>query len=809
MKRKTSLTGIITMLLLGWLFASLAAAAETIVYSEGFEASNGGYTLLTSGPSANWQWGTPPATPGPGGAHGGSKCWGTNFGAQMPRPVDESIVSPPIKLPQVSANQIIRIRFWAFVSIDGMYDRGQFFVSKDRVNWDSLAQFYNNMETSPYTTPGWHKYEFTVSNSYAGNADPNQNTIYLRFRLGTPYSSYNFYCGGGDDRSGLFVDDLAITYYDIEATKKIFTLTAWEDPSAWASCPWIAPWNGSRYEVDNDIYSVARMPENEYRDYYRLGVPLAARNGVYPLELQERESEVSYTDSLMLWEIDHPADVAVAPDQAGVLHPYRPAALIAPLTATAQGKEVAASLGAADGKGVAAYNGDTVTVNFGTANIASGATLVLGVTGFVLGDGTAQPYSGTPAVVVETADGSGGWVERGRLLPRYAYSVAAFDLRPYLPQGQPVSVRLRAISHDIKYHLVDFVALYAGAAPVFRVSPVAPGKATFAGRDVLATLSAEDGNYLRLAPGDKAALEFPALPLAPDSVREFVLVSKGYYVPTSGSYLVYTWDGNSWVQRDGHSYPGNTVSMDFDLSLFLPDPTGQYRVRIWQDFQYEPAGIDAVAMQVGGIPAPLASAFDNRYNTSVLNKLLALDGATDNWSSCPRNRVVDVTFTPPVANIPPTVNPVQVSGGTTPTISWNYSDPEGSPQARAQVQVWTGAGATGTILWNPPEFTGTGQSVAYAGSTLQPGGTYYARVQANDGQDWGPWAETAFTIPLQICGDLNGDGKTNTADYLIFQKALGKKTGQTGYSAAADMDGDGVVSLKDYSLWYACYLKFR
>lgn len=812
MKSRATLAFSLLVLLFSWCFVPLATAADTIVYSEGFEANNGGYTILTSGYSANWQWGTPPATPGPGSAHAGINCWGTNFGSQMPRPSDESIVSPPIKLPQASANQIIRVRFWAFVSISGMYDRGQFFVSKDAQNWESLAQFYNNMETSPSTTPAWHKYEFTINNSYAANADPNQNIIYLRLRAATPYSSASFYCGGSDDLSGVYVDDVAITYYDVPTTRKVFSLEAWEDPSAWASCPWVAPWNGSRFQVDNDIYSVARMPENEYRDFYRLMVPLEAKNGIYPIEVQERESEDSYTDYVALLEIDHSSDVAIAPDEKGILHAYRPAALIPPANAVAGGNDVTALLASADDKGVAAYSGDTVTVNFGAVSVANGATLVLRVKGFVLGDGIPQPYTAPPAVVVETMDGSGAWQERGRLFPRFEFSVAAFELNPFLTNGQPIAVRLRSVSHDVKYHLIDYVALYTGSTPQFAVAQVSPSKATAGSLDVLNALLTADGNYAKMTSGDKIYLEFPVKPLASESIRDFVFVSKGYYVPKSGSYLIYTWDGKAWVQRDGYSYPGSDATRDFDLSLFLPDPDGKYKVRIWQDYQYEGAGIDYVQMMVGGLSAPLLNAFDNRTNSNVTAQLAASDNVYDSWIYCPRNRVVDVEFTPPgPANIPPTTNPVVATnlGSPTPTISWTYNDANGDPQAQSQVQVWTGPGATGKIVWNPPVFSGTATSAVYAGQTLDTGVTYYAMVQAFDGKDWGPWSEAAFVITPQICGDLNGDSKVNSVDYAIFRSAFGKQLGQPGYVAAADMDGDGVVSLKDYSKWYACYLKYR
>jgi hypothetical protein len=786
-----------------------ASAAETVVYSEGFEAGNGGFTLLEAANPAAWQWGTPAASPGPGTCHGGAKCWGTNFGRTMPRPTDGSIVSPAITLPPLDAGktQVIRVRFWAFVSLDGMRDRGQFFVSKDQVNWESLAQMYNNMETSPATTPQWHKYEFSINSAYAGGP------IFLRFRAAANDASSSFYCGGTDDLSGVYLDDLAITYYDVTGDQKVFNMEAWEDASAWASCPWVAPWNGSSFQVDNDIYSVARTAAGEYRDYYRLGTPLVAKGGVYPIEVQEREAEDSYTDYVRLIQVDHAPGVAVAPDQAGVLHAYVPSQLLKPNSAVAAGTDVLSLVATADDNGYPAYNGDTVDVHFGNANVANGALVVLRVAGFVVGQGTPQAYSGPPAIVVETQDIFGQWQERGRLWPRFAYSWGAFDISPFVVNGQDVRVRLRSVSHDVKYHAIDYVALYAGAAPSFGATETAPTLATFAGQDVLARLLAADGNYVATASGEKFYMEFPVAPLAAPNVREFVFVSQGYYVPKGGSYLIYTWDGTDWVQRDGSTYPASDTSKSFDLSLFQPDPSGEYKVRIWQDYQYEAAGIDYVNMMVGATQAPLNYAWDFRSSADILSLLQASDNNRITWSYCPRNRVVEVHFTPPgPSNVPPTTNPVGVTNLTslTPTISWTYNDANGDAQALAQVQVWTGPGATGSIVWNPAVFAGAGTSQTYAGSALSFGATYYARVQANDGKDWGAWSEAAFTLTRPtICGDLNGDGLVNNADYLIFRAALNKRAGQPGFVAAADMDGDGVITLKDYAKWYACFVANR
>lgn len=730
--------------------ASTAMAGETVVYSEGFEGNDGSYTLEL-GTTGEWEWGTPSGSVGPGGAHAGAKCWGTDLDGTLNRPAEGSIISPAITLPAIGPNQLIRARFWAFVAVDGMYDRGQFFVSKDKTSWESLIQLYQNMTSSGTGGSVWQKYEFTLDPSYAGG------TIYLRFRAAVQQSSPSFFCGGATDLSGLYVDDVAISVIDNPGSKKVFSMEAWEDASAWASCPWVAPWNGTAFVPDNDIYSVARYPVNEYTDTYKLMRPLVARDGVYPIEVQELESEDSYTDSVALQQVDHAPDVAVAPDNQGRLTSYRPADLLAPLSAlTADGTDVADLVRQADGTGYAAYSGDTLVTDFGAADVSQGAVLVLTVKGFVAGEGAERPFVGTPAVVVETADASGAWRESGRLLPRFDASVCAFDLSASLVAGQPVAVRLRSISHSIKYHAIDHLALYAGPAPAFTAATVAPVSATFGDEDILATLAAA-GDYFELSSGEKFLVQFPVLPLAAGQVRDFMFVAKGCYWPKSGSYLIYTWDGSSWVLRDSYTYPGVDMIRDFDLSLFLPDPTGDYRVRVWQDYQYEPAGIDCARMTVAGLDAPLNFAWDYRAGASIFGVVANSDNVRTSWSSCPRNRVTEFAFTPPVpANTPPSTCPVTAEDF--PVISWTYTDAEGNAQASYEVQIWTGPGQSGSIVWNPPVGSGSETSVTYPGTAL-PEGTYYVIVRANDGMDWGAWCQTSFEVsgnqaPVAQCRDV-------------------------------------------------------
>jgi len=48
-------------------------------------------------------------------------------------------------------------------------------------------------------------------------------------------------------------------------------------------------------------------------------------------------------------------------------------------------------------------------------------------------------------------------------------------------------------------------------------------------------------------------------------------------------------------------------------------------------------------------------------------------------------------------------------------------------------------------------------------------------------------------------GDCNGDGVIDAADVDLARDAVGATDGDDGFIAAADVDGDGVISLVDLS----------
>jgi hypothetical protein len=731
MKRLLHILVILTMVLgMLPLMALPAMAAETVVYSQGFEASNGGYTH--AGANEEWEWGTPTVV-GPAAANSGTKCWGTDLDGWVSNGSDALLTSPAIAIPALAANEVARVRFFGWLAVDYMQDRGEFQVSSDSVNWTTLAELIYKMQG------GWTEYDFNVSNYAGGN-------IYLRFRCYADLSDYAFV--DPKDMSGFYIDDVAITISTAPATTTTLCLEAWEDPSSGASCPWVFTWDGSNYVSDNDIYSTARSAAKEYTDYYNLSQPVTPKNGVYSFEINEVTDEDSFTDMTKLITVDHPASVSVAADENGNVWTY--SSPNSPVSATDDaGNDVLTQIATQDNTGFKGYNGDYILLDFSNLDISKGATLVLRANGFEEDGPMGDPTFAQPLISIQTQDNGGNWVTRHSFYPRDNWALAAYDLGGDLGNSQEVRL-LVASCHTGKYQLIDYVGMDTSPQVDTIVNTLSPVSAIRSdGVNVLDKVSASDNNYASMATAEKIQLEF-TVPAMSGEARDFVFVTEGYYVPM-GTFFIYTWDGSKWSQRDGWTMKGGDQTHCFDLSLWLPDPAGEYKVRIWQDYWYEYAGIDYVGLTRGGIPGTMATAQDLKKGIDVKALLQASDDSKDNWTTSSvglRNRWVEVSWEPfGEINLPPTTNPVAVTNQSspTPTIGWTYNDNESDPQVQYEVQVWTGPGGTGSNVWNPAVGNGTGTSMVYAGSALVDGQTYYARVKAYDGNGWGGWSEGNWT----------------------------------------------------------------
>jgi hypothetical protein len=723
---------LIACLILMGIFALTAQLnAETVVYSQGFETDDGGYSH--TGILDSWQWGTPSPSflPGPA-AHSGLKCWGTNLMGEAPANSDAYASSPPIALPSLSNNQVMRIRFFGWIAVDFMFDRGEFQISKDGNNWETKAELFCTMQG------GWNEYTFDISD-YAGGM------LYIRFRCEA--DGLDYFDPIPYNMAGFYIDDIAVTIVDAPPIKTTLTFTGWENQDDNASCPWIYSWADSQFTKDNDIFSTARGADQEYTDYYMLKGAPQLKNGNYYLRLRETQSEESHIDLFKCAIVDHPLGENVANDEYGNVYAYKQLTL--PISAIDKfGNDLLPVVAHNDQIGFKAYNGDYVDLNFDNIEIADTALLVIKTHGFLMDTAAGSPTYVRPLIEIQTQDEHQNWITRNSCYPRMKPQITAYDLHTSFVKNRHIRLVSRSCLTG-KYNLIDFVGLSVTPhGPVSKVDCALLSAEKPDGTEATSLLAYADNNYAYLDKSSEIDMKFDVPSQPPNTERNFLITSKGFYVP-NGTFFFYTWNGGQWVQRDGWTSPGEgDQTRTFDLSQWLPDPDGDYKIQIWQDFIMDPAGINCVKLTHGGAIGTMNYAIDLMENASILQQIKDSDAVSFDWdwgAAWPdRNRRVEIGWSGFPTNYPPSTNPVTFSMTPVPAVFWTYHDPDGNPQTQASMEVWTGAGGTGSTMWNPTPVLGAENSALYEGQQLINGHTYFARVKAFDGTVWGPWSECSF-----------------------------------------------------------------
>ncbi|MEL7625777.1 MAG: carboxypeptidase regulatory-like domain-containing protein [Anaerolineaceae bacterium] len=175
---------------------SFAIPPATTVYSEDFEADDGGYVVsifddTVTEPTPSWAWGTPSATPGPGSAHSGVNVWATNLTGNYKNYERSRLTSPVIDLSAYAGNSIV-LGFWHWMdSESNSYDWGAVEVSNDGgATWTTVFQKFGDIIP-------WKYKEIVLDPSYAVAG------FQLRFYLRTDSSG---------QYPGWYIDDVTLSY---------------------------------------------------------------------------------------------------------------------------------------------------------------------------------------------------------------------------------------------------------------------------------------------------------------------------------------------------------------------------------------------------------------------------------------------------------------------------------------------------------------------------------------------------------------------------------------------------------------------
>lgn len=322
------------------------------------------------------------------------------------------------------------------------------------------------------------------------------------------------------------------------------------------SCPYLHTWNGRRFEVDNDIYSTARIlakGENpvayvpskeeiqnmEYTDYLSIQNNLKPKGRYYAFRLEEIRNEISWTDFAKLMVIDHPKDSMVSSDGKGNVYSYRdPDSAV--IVLDGDGNTVTELVGANDEMAFRAFHGSSVVLRFAQKEKIRNAQLVIRMKGWERVDGEYEPIQeGPPSVDFQVKDQDGQWQTCRSIFPRNEWDVSVVDMTPFLRDKEGAEIRVYTTQcRTDKYNLIDFIGLDTRKQDRLdiRVLDLKKAKHSFYG-DVTAKLLNKDSVYVQTYPGETIDIYFDKL-LPTKQKRSFIFISRGHYMYFSGDSIV-------------------------------------------------------------------------------------------------------------------------------------------------------------------------------------------------------------------------------------------------------------------------------
>lgn len=136
---------------------------------------------------------------------------------------------------------------------------------------------------------------------------------------------------------------------------------------------------------------------------------------------------------------------------------------------------------------------------------------------------------------------------------------------------------------------------------------------------------------------------------------------------------------------------------------------------------------------------------------------------------------------------------VTLAAGTVQNVTWSVANTNVAPVNTANVKITLSA--DGGKTW-PYVLAASVPNSGSASVTLPAVGTSAARIKIEAINNvFFDVSNADFTIKL--AGDANGDGAVDCADLAIVKASVGKRTGQAGFDARADLTGDGLVDARD------------
>lgn len=308
-------------------------------------------------------------------------------------------------------------------------------------------------------------------------------------------------------------------------------------------CPYIFVWDGRDYVKENNILPFSEdlsRKEKIIKDYYVLqNIPTLSQRNI-KLKLKEMEQEISWLDKFELITVEHSKEFKIGFTPTGKMVNYNPNPKLPFLCRDNKGnnciKEVTNQNWNEPGSYYRAKPGDSLNLLFNNIECNNLKLIIVDpkeeyeewLKYAVI---THKQKCQSIHVYIHLSEKT----EHIEIIhTREEFYPDIVDLTPYLPQikkENKIRIKLEFTAH----HKVAFVGIdTTPPIPIKkRVYKLSQAIHSSLG-DVTNTLSKENNELTRLAPGEEIELKFPTpQPAKPGNKLSYVLVSRGYYVPVT------------------------------------------------------------------------------------------------------------------------------------------------------------------------------------------------------------------------------------------------------------------------------------
>jgi len=362
---------------------------------------------------------------------------------------------------------------------------------------------------------------FPVTHQYTGlDEGENDFTIKVKAVCHDKYGGWS-YSGG--------VKEITIDYID-------------DGGGGGGGCPYISPWNGTKYKRENNLMVQSEFQSGEVTDYYKLDTNLQQKNGQYSMKIEEFEDSEDFIDQMKLYTIDHKEGYKVGVTPEGEYITYKNSD--APLEAyNSTGDDVLNMVKEKnDEKRLEMDEGSEIILDYGDRSLSRWQfnKLILRSSGFsshtegsqigILADKTSLYVS----IKADSSDWKDVTVTHPRNNP-HDYVIPLEDqITELLSKGHDLDdfkVKIRSTED----HHIDYVGLDNSAPTPVHVQEAdlmetiktdSDGNKKYLNR----SLTEDDNAVMHLTPGESCTVNFDVPYQIPGfEERDFIVMTKGFY----------------------------------------------------------------------------------------------------------------------------------------------------------------------------------------------------------------------------------------------------------------------------------------